>query len=394
MYKTSLTSSKEELFSLICRYQPIARSDIAEIVGLTRASVSNMTKELIALHLIRESKKVGNGIGRKKVLLEVRDNGIHTIGINIGRRSIFVGLYDAAGRNLWKRVRSYTIIHTLQEYLSEVKELTTELINWAQDREINIDAIGVGIPGPVDSEHGIYRASHFLKYEVVNIKKIMEDEFSIPTYVERDVNAAVLGERFFGAGRRCETFAYLLIVEGIGAGIVLDGHLYRGAHGLAGKIGRLIFPKEQSKESTLSLEEMGSELSALKVAEEYAQKNKNGYLYKVLQQRPLHIDDILQAARKGDPTTMQVVDVMVHYASIAVANLVFLLDPKLIIISGDFIGIPTNFVGKVSEKVRKMLPDRPLPKLIGSHLYDLSISLGAATRALSETVSTKIRNTS
>ena len=139
---------------------------------------------------------------------------------------------------------------------------------------------------------------------------------------------------------------------------------------------------------------MGSELSALKVAEEYAQKDKNGYLYKVLQQRPLHIDDILQAVREGDLTAMQVVDVMVHYASIAVANLVFLLDPKLIIISGDFIGIPTNFVGKLSEKVKKMLPDRPLPKLIGSHLYDLSISLGAATRALSETVSTKIRNIS
>jgi len=393
MNKGSLVDSKEELFSLICRYQPIARSDIAEIVGLTRASVSNMTKQLIALRLIKESKKVGNGIGRKKVLLEVRDDGIYTVGINIGRRGIFVGLYNAAGRNLWKEARSYTKIHPLEDYLSEVKEITNNLIAWATERSIKVDAIGIGIPGPVDSERGIYRASHFLKYEVVNIKDIMESEFDIPTYVERDVNAAVLGERFFGAGRRCETFAYLLIVEGIGAGTVLDGHLYRGAHGLAGKIGRFIFPREDDKESTLSLEEMGSELSALKIAEEYAQKHKRGYLHRISQERPLHIEDILQAAREKDPAAMQVIDVMVHYASIAVANLIFLLDPKLIIISGDLIGIPTNFVEKVNKKVKKMLPDRPLPKLIGSHLYDLSISLGAATRALSETVSLKIKNT-
>lgn len=389
---SSYANTKEVLYTLICRYQPIARSDIANIAGLTRASVSNIVKEFLELELVEESDKVGKSVGRKKVLLKINEQNTHVIGVDIGRRNIVSTIYNAGGKML-KTEKSFSpYVKGLRENVEDTKKLLDKLLAWAHSRGNKIDAIGIGVPGPVDPKNGIvYSAPHFRKNETVNIKKIIEKTYKIPTFVERDANAAALGEQWFGIGKKHDSFIYLLLVEGIGAGMIMDGHLYRGSHELAGKIGRFVFPKIGDSGEICILEEFGSEISALNIAEESAKKTQTGYLSNVIQKRPLNIHDLINGFKAKDPVATKVVDVMIYYTAIAVSNLVLFVDPNLIVIGGDFIKVGPNFVNQVHAKVKKILGERPLPDLRESPIYDLSISLGAATRAISEVVSQKLK---
>ena len=389
---SSYANTKEVLYTLICRYQPIARSDIANIAGLTRASVSNIVKEFLTLDLVKESDKVGENVGRKKVLLKINEQNTHVIGVGIGRRNIVSTIYDAGGKRLKTEKSSSPHVKSLHENIKDAKKLLNKLLAWAHSKKIKIDAIGIGVPGPVDPQNGIvYSAPHFRKNETVNIKKIMEKTYEIPTFVERDANAAALGEQWFGIGKKHDSFVYLLLVEGIGAGMIVNGHLYRGSHELAGKVGRFVFPKIGDGGEIYVLEEFGSEISALTIAEKSVKKTQTGYLNNIMQKRSLNIDDLIDGFKAKDPVAVKVVDTMTYYTAIAVSNLVLFVDPKLIVIGGDFTKVGSHFVDEIREKVKKILGERPLPDLRGSPIYDLSISLGAATRAIAEVISQKLK---
>lgn len=389
---SSYANTKEILYTLICRYQPIARSDLADIAGLTRASVSNIVKEFLKLGLVKESDKVGKKVGRKKVLLKVNDQNTYVIGVDIERRNIVATIYNAGGKRLKTEKSSSPSVKTLHENVKDTKKLLDRLLARAHLKNIKISAIGIGVPGPVDPKNGIvYSAPHFRENETLNIKKIMEKTYKIPTFVERDANAAAMGEQWFGVGKRHDSFVYLLLVEGIGAGMIMDGRLYRGAHELAGKVGRSVFPKIGNDGGIRTLEELGSEISALNIAEENAKKVRNGYLNDIMQKRQLNIDDLIDGFKAKDPVAIKVMDVMIYYTAIAVSNLVLFVDPNLIVIGGDLIKVGPHFVEQVREKVKKILGERPLADLKESPIYDLSISLGAATRAISEIVSMKLK---
>ncbi len=390
-FRSSYVETKKALYTLVHRYQPIARSDIADIAGLTRASVSNIVKEFLRLGLVEESDKTGNGVGRKKILLRINDKSIHVIGIDIGRRNIVASIYNAGGKILRTEKRTFPDVRTLSENARDTKDILGRMLAWANSKKIRIDAIGIGVPGPVDPEKGIVRsAPHFRKSEIIDLKGEIENSYKIPTFVEKDVNAAALGEQWFGIGKRYDSFVYLLVVEGMGAGMIVDGHLYRGVHGLAGKIGRFVFPKVDNGEKICILEEFGSEISTLKIAEENAKKSGEGFLYTTMQKRQLNIDDLIEGFKTGDPAALEAVDSMVFYTAITVVNLALFLDPELIIIGGDLAGISPHFVEWVRERVRNILNGHPLPKLRVSPIYDVSISLGAATRAISEAATRKI----
>lgn len=378
--------TKGRLYALLQRYQPIARSDLAAVSGLTRAAVSNIVKEFLDLGLVEETDRTGNGVGRKKVLLKVKEESIHVIGIDLGRKKIVARVYNARGKVLKSEELSFTDVRSLHDNVEDTKKLLSNLLCWARAEGITIDAVGIGVPGPVDPENGIvHSAPHFKENETIKIKDLIERDFAIPTFVERDVNAAALGEHWFGEGRHHNSFLYLLVVEGIGAGIIIDGQLYRGAHGLAGKVGRFVFPATDDSGKFCVLEEFGSEISALRIAEDSARKKEEGWLYSVLLKRGfLNISDLIEGCKRGDISAIKAVEMMTYYAAITVSNLVLLVDPELIIIGGDFVKMHSGFVKDVRTRIKKILEGHPLPELEASSIHDISISLGAATRAISE----------
>lgn len=98
----------------------------------------------------------------------------------------------------------------------------------------------------------------------------------------------------------------------------------------------------------------------------------------------MNISDLIEGCKRGDISAIKAVETMTYYAAITVSNLVLLMDPELIIIGGDFVKVHSGFVKDVHTRIKKILEGRPLPELKASSIHDISISLGAATRAISE----------
>lgn len=102
-------------------------------------------------------------------------------------------------------------------------------------------AIGVSFGGPVDYDAGLVRLSHHVPgWEMIPLQKILEAEFSAPTRVDNDANAAALGEFHFGAGQGCDSLLYLTISTGVGGGWVLNGQPWRGHNNMAGEFGHMV----------------------------------------------------------------------------------------------------------------------------------------------------------
>ena len=103
------------------------------------------------------------------------------------------------------------------------------------------EKIGIGVPSIIDHEKGVvYDVQNIPSWDIVPIKALMEKEFSLPSAVDNDVNCFALGEKHFGIGKQYRNFVGITIGTGIGAGIVIDGKLYRGSNTGAGEIGCLV----------------------------------------------------------------------------------------------------------------------------------------------------------
>ncbi|GAI21683.1 unnamed protein product, partial [marine sediment metagenome] len=102
----------------------------------------------------------------------------------------------------------------------------------------SLKAICVGVPAVIDIGTGkIISAPLYGNWKDLNLKEILESEFNIPVYIENDVNLSALGEKHYGEGKNFKDFIFVEISNGIGAGIIIDNHLFRGSIGSAGEIG-------------------------------------------------------------------------------------------------------------------------------------------------------------
>ncbi len=117
---------------------------------------------------------------------------------------------------------------------------------------MQVDHIGISIPDAVSPEDGIlYFPSTLLKWKGINVRKFFTDKYQVPVYVENDANMAALGEFHFGAGKGARNLIYLTLSTGIGAGIIIDGKLYRGSNGFAGEIGQMVLDTQGKNVQTV-----------------------------------------------------------------------------------------------------------------------------------------------
>jgi len=153
------------------------------------------------------------------------------IGIDLGATNIRGGLVsgDVISNKLSKPIRSKG---TVDEVLQDIFDLTDQLVN---DR---VAGIGIGVPSVVDLEKGIvYDVQYIPSWKEVPLKALMEERYKLPVYVNNDANCFALGEFYFGKGRGQEHMIGLTLGTGVGAGVIINKHLYAGPNCGAGEFG-------------------------------------------------------------------------------------------------------------------------------------------------------------
>ncbi|MCD6095890.1 MAG: ROK family protein [Thermoprotei archaeon] len=266
---------------------------------------------------------------------------IYAIGVDLGATNIRVALGDANGRIIKKIQEATTRERNRYALSNQITSMIKRLVTPEEMKKVR--GIGIGSIGPLDIKEGKILLAPNLNLRDIPLAKPISEEFNRPVYVLNDCVAAVVGEKTFGAGKGIDNLVYVTISTGIGCGVYVNGHLLLGKDGNAHEVGHIVIDYEGRlvcgcgkkghweaycsgrnipRFAKLILEKMPeseirrSELFSSKPIEEITSK------------------DIYDAAKRGDPVALKVVEEVGRLNAIGIANIINAYDPTLITLGG------------------------------------------------------------
>jgi predicted NBD/HSP70 family sugar kinase len=232
--------NRERVLGVLRERGRISQADIARVTGLSRTTVHTLVGELKesgAVHEVEAGVLDYRG-GRPAVMLMLRDSSLAVVGIDFGHSHVEVAVADTGHNLLAERRCDLDVNHHAREALDAAAGMVDAVLAEARVDRKSVIRAGIGIPGPVDRVRGTAGSATILPgWTGLGIVSEMQERLGMPVEIENDANLGALAELTWGAGRECSNFAYIKVATGVGAGLVIDGKLLRGASGTAGEIG-------------------------------------------------------------------------------------------------------------------------------------------------------------
>jgi len=333
------------------RLGPVSRAQIARESVLSKPTVSQALAALLRADLVREAGRSSGGRGPAAILYELNPRAGWVVGIDVGRYWLRAAIADVTGeiaarRDQRARARSAS---TLVRQLGDVAhELAADVgIRWSQ-----VTSAVVGSPGVFDPERGQVALAHSLPgWGRQGLVEAVQAELGTRLAVENDVNLAALGEQWHGLGKDVADFAYLHLGTGVGAGLVVNGELYRGSRGAAGEVGYL--PLLGTDARSPEGRRRGA-LDAAASATGIVELARRAGL-----EPPLTAKRVFAEARGGNAKARRVVAQEADRIALAVAAIAAVVDPELVILGG---GIGANgdlLLEPVEDRLRELSPFHP-----------------------------------
>jgi len=235
--------SREAVLAALREHGEMSRGELARKTGLSRPTISSVIAELQQSGQIDEiaASAASVGAGRPAALLRLNRKAGAALGIDFGKRHLRVALSDLGHQVLAERREELADDHDASAGVELAAQLVDALLaETGTDRDTLVGA-GMGIPGPVTGPEGELGSSTIVPGWVgVRAAEVMSARLGLDVTVDNDANLGALAEWTQGAGRGCQTLVYVKVATGIGAGLIVDGRPFRGAHGTAGELGHTI----------------------------------------------------------------------------------------------------------------------------------------------------------
>jgi glucokinase len=332
--------------------------------------------------------------------LSVNADACYLVGIDLTRTRTTVVVTNLAAEVLVHEDFEVSLSHSTDMQVSNVLKLVEHAIKRARVPHKRLRGIGVGAPGPLNTKTGTILASTFEGWVNVPFKQLLEERFGLPVAIDNDANTAALWEQWFGAGRELANFAYVAVGAGVGAGIIVDGHLFQAGGDLNPEFGHTSVQADGPRCACGNrgcLELFTATPHLVRHTIEAIQRGGTSVLEPLvpmtvrrsqLPPDPLHEnydaltpERIWGAVESGDALATTVVKQVGEYLASGLANLVALFHPTVI-----FIGHDMAMAGpRTYDLLRVALLDRGVPEsvqVLPARIGDSTPALGAVTLAL------------
>jgi len=316
--------NRSSILEMIRRESPIARATIAKRLGVSLPTVMRIVDELIEEGFVRSQGETEWSGGRRRPLLEYNADGYVVLGVDMGGSNIYGAISDLGG-NIVDEMNLERHGASGEECYSLLTTLIDTLLNSPGMKGRRARGIGVGAPGITLHREGIVKWAYTLNWKDFPLKARLAERYSLPITVDNDVNLAALGELWFGAGQNSQNMILVFIGAGIGAGIIVDGALYRGSSDASGEIGHMIPGREflgKSYRDFGALESVASGTGMVERARVDLRSTPGS-----MDLDHLLAEDVFEAARQGQKWAWTIVDDAIDYLAIAIANLSVSYDP-------------------------------------------------------------------
>jgi glucokinase len=385
-YPLTITSSamrdinRSAILEIIRRESPISRSAIAERLDVSLPTVMRIVDDLVKEGFVRPHGSTEWSGGRRRPLLEFNADGSVVLGVDMGGTKMYGAISDLGG-NI---VDELNIGHHGTSGEDSFTQLTTLIDNLLASPKVEgrtVLGIGVGAPGVTLHKEGIVTWAYTLHWDQFPLKARLAKVYDLPITVDNDVNLAALGELWFGAGQNTHDMILIAIGTGIGAGVIINGVLYRGAKEASGEIGNMIPGREFLGKNYLDFGALESVASGTGIAERARQALESRRDLAELE--ALTAEDVFEAARLKQEWAWTIVNDTVDYLAIAIANLVASFDPELIVLGGGVSRSADLLIEPIMNRLSGIIPNPP--KLVVSSLGLRATVMGAITNVLHNT---------
>ncbi len=383
------SGSRHLLLKAIRQHGRMARIDLARVTGISQATVTTVTADmlrqgLIAEHSADENKsEPGVRRGRPRVQLKLRGAAHLVAGVKIANDVLSIVFMDFAG----KLLGDYTA--PLEENVMAPQvlcdQLKTAIFAAAEHNGLdanNISAVGIGVAGVVDTERGIVHWSPSLTERNVPLQQLVAATIGCPSYVDNDTNLVAVAEMLFGHGVGASEFIVITVESGVGMGIILNGELYRGARGCGAEFGHC---KVQLDGALCRCGQRGcleayvADYALIREASVCGIETKG------------NVKPIFDAARDDNAAAKNIITRASRMFSMGIANVINIFDPQLIILAGARMQ-HKDIYATVSSAVREQIVqvDIDPPEIIEHDWGDLMWAKGAAAYAIDRVAETSL----
>jgi N-acetylglucosamine repressor len=339
-------SNQHLVLQLIRGQGPVSRKAIAQISGLSPASVSGITGELIERGLVHEvgEAEVAGRAGRREVLLRLNAHAGYVVGVKLAVRAIACVLTDLDANVLHAtetplpfvgQANPVPMAFPPDDVIQATIQAIENLLAIAQIDRARLLGIGVGVNGVVDTDAGISRMAPHFGWRDIPLAAPLAAHFGIPILLENDARSLTTAEKWFGAGRGVDHFVTVVAGYGIGAGVVTNSQLYRGVLGAAGEFGHIVIQPDGPPCSCGKrgcLEAFAAEPAILGHVQEAIAAGEPSSLVGI---QRLTLETIAGAADAGDELARRVLATAGRWLGVGIASLVNILNPQLLIIKGE-----------------------------------------------------------
>ncbi len=370
------------VFNCIRRYGPITKKDIQQKTGLSWGSVSNITADLLEKHIISGRESTTTMLGRTPKGLDINLENNLIIGLD-------VNLLGLTGVVIDLKSRVKTTLHEPLAGISEksiipqAKAMIYRLMESVPDRD-EVKGIAVSFPGHVDGQTGkSIKIQHFEGFSHLDIGGILEEEFGIGVTVEHDPNCIAVAEHLIGVAQDLDSFILVRLSRGIGMGIVTGGTIFAGYSGATGEIGHTVVnadgPRCQCGNHGC-LESYSSVQAIMRASGEGMRLGLTPALNSLLESgKPMELETVAEAARRQDPYVLGIFHQAAAYAGVAIANVVNILDPQVVVLSGELVECEDIFLEKLQQTARRNVWRDSGVAFRVSHTHCQSAAVGAAS---------------
>ncbi|MEU8826555.1 ROK family transcriptional regulator [Streptomyces sp. NPDC048636] len=353
----------------------LTQAEIARSTGLSAATVSNIVRELKDGGTVEVTPTSAGGRRARSVSLS-GDAGI-VVGVDFGHTHLRVAVGNLAHQVLAEESEPLDVDASSSQGLDRAEQLVSRLIAATGLRQDKVVGVGLGVPAPIDVETGTLGSTAILPgWAGTNPRDDLAQRLGVPVHVDNDANLGALGELVWGSGRGVADLAYIKVADGVGAGLVISGQIYRGPGGTAGEIGHI------------TLDESGPvcRCGNRGCLETFTAARYVLPLLYSSHGMDLTVERMVQLAREGDPGCRRVIaDVGRHIGS-GVANLCNLINPSRMVLGGQLAEAGELVLAPIRESVaRYAIPSaaRQLSVMPGA-LGGRAEVLGALALVLSE----------
>ncbi|MGB9819851.1 MAG: ROK family protein [Pseudothermotoga sp.] len=327
--------NKQNILKLIHDSHPISRAEISEITDLTPSSVTRLTKELINDGYIREKGSIGkNSPGRRRTLLDLNENAFVSLVFDLGVNVTTFGLGYFNGRVVLGG--SFETPKQHKDFFAKAKDIYTKL-----KKEHKITRISFSIPGMVNMTENRILLAPNLHWQDISINNLLDVD--VPILADNEANLSMMAEKYHSKDlKKIKEAVFIVIREGVGTGILLDGKIYRGPSFTAGEAGHMTVDIRSHEKCHCSNEGCWERVASINWAVENYQEKLEGRNA---------IERFASLKKKKD--NRKIFEEFARNIAVGIINIVNVMNPQLIILGGEVQDLGEYFFNSIETEVKK-----------------------------------------